>query len=152
MVGTLPWNLEALTSIFADARCTEHPRQASTIFCARDGGDSLGLFLTRVASGSLLAHQGRGAMTRTGTLHKIFPRDQDAVEIGELYRKGCGSVVDSVCALLEAGHRLIAKKKNMKHGEWLPWLAAHADDLGFDVRKAQRLMAAGEKYDVNVVY
>jgi phage N-6-adenine-methyltransferase len=84
---------------------------------------------------------------------ELFPRDQDAIEIGELYQKGCGSIVDSVRCLLEAGHRLIEKKKRMmKHGDWLPWLAAHADELGFDERKAQRLMAAAKKYDASVVY
>ena len=67
--------------------------------------------------------------------------DRDAVEIGELYRKAKSSVVDSVRYLLEAGHRLMRKKQEVGHGNWLPWLEANADVLGFDnPRTPQRLM------------
>src|SRR5262249_48237466 len=39
------------------------------------------------------------------------------------------------------------------HGAWLPWLKQNADVLGFDdERKAQRLMNAASKYDVDDVF
>ena len=50
-------------------------------------------------------------------------------------------MVDSVKYLVEAGQRLIAKKETFKHGEWLPWLEANTDMLGFETqRTAQKLM------------
>lgn len=65
----------------------------------------------------------------------------DAVEIGTLYRKARTSIVDSVKFSIEAGMRLIAKKVSLEHGEWLPWLKANADTLGFEGRAtATRLM------------
>jgi phage N-6-adenine-methyltransferase len=67
--------------------------------------------------------------------------DRDAIAIGDLYRRARSSVVDSVRYLIDAGHRLIAKKDNMNHGEWYPWLATNADALGFDSPStATRLM------------
>src|SRR5262249_14340165 len=69
------------------------------------------------------------------------PQASDAIQIGDLYRKGKSSMVDSVRYLIEAGQRLVAKRDSLKHGEWLPWLEANADVLGFDTpRTAQRLM------------
>jgi hypothetical protein len=78
----------------------------------------------------------------------VIPPDQDAVAIGELYRSACASYIDSAKCLLEAGHRLIAKKKSktIKHGEWLPWLEAHAEELGFSRFAASRLMTAATKF------
>ncbi|MGZ6022699.1 MAG: MT-A70 family methyltransferase [Rhizomicrobium sp.] len=68
-------------------------------------------------------------------------RDADAAEIGELYRTGKRSLVDSVKRFVEAGQRLTAKKASLTHGEWLPWLEGNADTLDFDTpRTAQRLM------------
>jgi ParB family chromosome partitioning protein len=79
--------------------------------------------------------------------------DRDAVEIGELYRKAKSSVVDSVRYLLEAGHRLMRKKQEVGHGNWLPWLEANADVLGFDnPRTPQRLMTISGKYDAGVAF
>jgi phage N-6-adenine-methyltransferase len=55
-------------------------------------------------------------------------------------------MVNSVRYLIEAGQRLAAKKNSLQHGEWLPWLAANADTLGFDSpRTAQLLMRGAEK-------
>jgi hypothetical protein len=47
--------------------------------------------------------------------------------IGELYRDARTSMAESVRHLVEAGHRLIAKKAEVDHGQWLPWLEANAD-------------------------
>jgi ParB family chromosome partitioning protein len=67
--------------------------------------------------------------------------DNDAVEIGTLYRKARTSIVDSVKFSIEAGMRLIAKKDSLEHGEWLPWLKANSETLGFEGRAtATRLM------------
>ena len=62
-------------------------------------------------------------------------------------------MVESVKCLIEAGLKLIDKKKSLGHGEWLPWLKSNEDDLGFKGdRMAQRLMGVAKKYDVNVVF
>jgi hypothetical protein len=67
--------------------------------------------------------------------------DRDAVEIGDLYRKAKQSIIDSVRYQIECGHRLAAKKDEVGHGRWLPWLAANADVLGFENRTtASRLI------------
>jgi phage N-6-adenine-methyltransferase len=74
------------------------------------------------------------------------PQDGDAIEIGDLYRKGKSSMVDSMRYLVEAGQRLIAKKDGLEHGLWLPWLEMNATALGFDSpRTAQLLMRGAEK-------
>jgi hypothetical protein len=67
--------------------------------------------------------------------------DEDAVQIGWLYQTARSSLVNSLKYSVECGQRLIAKKKDMKHGEWLPWLKANDETLGFkDDSTAQRLM------------
>jgi phage N-6-adenine-methyltransferase len=67
--------------------------------------------------------------------------DQDAAEIGWLYRAARISLVNSVKYSVECGQRLAAKKGALKHGEWLPWLEANAETLGFENRRtASRLM------------
>lgn len=67
--------------------------------------------------------------------------DSDAAAIGELYRSGKASLVDSVNRFIEAGKRLKAKRDSLHHGEWLPWLEANADALGFESRfTAAKLM------------
>jgi hypothetical protein len=76
--------------------------------------------------------------------------DKDAIEIGELYRNARSSMVDSVRYLIEAGHRLIAKKVELGHGKWLPWLEENAEVLGFESRfTAAKLMNAAAKCAVN---
>jgi DUF3102 family protein len=68
------------------------------------------------------------------------------IEIGELYRKGKVSMVDSVRYLIEAGQRLAAKKGSLRHGEWLQWLTKNADALGFESRfTAAKLIRAAAK-------
>lgn len=66
--------------------------------------------------------------------------DKDAVAIGNLCSKARGSIVDSVKYLIEAGQKLIAKKKSLAHGEWMSWLKENKDALGFGIDAANRLM------------
>jgi phage N-6-adenine-methyltransferase len=75
---------------------------------------------------------------------ELYPRDRDAIEIGLLYRNARNSIVESVRYLDECGRRLLAKKDAIGHGKWLPWLAAHRDELGFGERAAQWLMNGSE--------
>jgi N6-adenosine-specific RNA methylase IME4 len=71
----------------------------------------------------------------------VIRPDKDAAEIGDLYRKAHGSLVESIRFAIACGKRLVLKKASLKHGEWLPWLRANADALGFDTPlTAQRLM------------
>ena len=80
-------------------------------------------------------------------------QDQDAIVIGNLYRKGHSSMLNSVKYLIEAGHRLIAKKASLNHGEWLLWLKANADALDFEApQTAQKLMGLARKYPVDAVF
>jgi hypothetical protein len=61
-------------------------------------------------------------------------RDDAATRIGKLYRKGRESLV-------LAGEMLAAQKALMAHGEWLKWLKANTDKLGFSGRQtASQLM------------
>jgi hypothetical protein len=86
-------------------------------------------------------------------IHNGTVIDGDAAEIGDLYRKAKNSLIESMRYATDCGHRLIAKKKSLKHGTWLPWLEDNADVLGLDTpRTAQRLMDVATKYDVNVVF
>jgi N6-adenosine-specific RNA methylase IME4 len=68
------------------------------------------------------------------------PLDQDAAEIGRLYGQYRKGIVDAVVYWGEAGQRLAAKKSELGHGQWLPWLAANAEVLGFGERTAQLLI------------
>jgi hypothetical protein len=77
-------------------------------------------------------------------------RDQAAVEIGTLYRKGREAILESVDYNLQAGRKLIEKKGSMPHGEWVTWLQANADVLGFTHRTtASRLMKAAAANDAS---
>jgi Protein of unknown function (DUF3102) len=79
--------------------------------------------------------------------------DQDAAEIGRLYRQAHDGMVASVRCLIEAGQHLARKKAELGHGQWLPWLAANADVLGFsDRRTAARLMEVATKWGVNAPF
>src|SRR5262245_37225422 len=57
-----------------------------------------------------------------------------AAVIGRLYRRARTNFVDSVKLLLECGERLKAQKDTLDHGQWLVWLKAHEDELGFGDR------------------
>lgn len=50
------------------------------------------------------------------------------------------------CAIIEIGKLLIEAKKQLKHGEWLPWLKEKVD---FSERTAQNFMRCAEKYGEN---
>jgi hypothetical protein len=81
----------------------------------------------------------------------VLPLDRDAEEIGELYRKSNTAIIESVCCRLECGHRLTKKKIELGYGNFLPWVKANADVLGFDVRAAQFLMRGAAKYEAGFV-
>lgn len=68
--------------------------------------------------------------------------DPDATEIGELYSRARGSMVDAVRQAVACGEKLIAKKKTFAHGHWNQWLQANAEILGFGERTARMLMKA----------
>ncbi|MDE5446478.1 DUF3102 domain-containing protein [Bradyrhizobium sp. CSA207] len=68
--------------------------------------------------------------------------DPDATEIGELYARARGSMVDAVRQAIACGEKLIAKKKTFAHGHWSQWLQANAEVLGFGERTARMLMKA----------
>jgi Protein of unknown function (DUF3102) len=71
----------------------------------------------------------------------LIPPDKDANEIGRLYRLASGSLLDSMKHAIECGKSLAKKRDKMKHGEWLPWLEANSDALGFSARQtATRLI------------
>ncbi len=87
------------------------------------------------------------------SLHLVSNVDAAASAIGDLYRRGKSSMADSMRYLAEAGQRLAEKKSQLQHGEWLPWLEANAEVLGFDApQTAQKLMAVARKYRVDAVY
>lgn len=79
-------------------------------------------------------------------LVKAFPLlrniDSDAIAIGDLWRKACQGLIDSTRCYLECGQRLRDKKDSLEHGEWLPWLKANAEVLGFQERAARLMMKA----------
>lgn len=67
--------------------------------------------------------------------------DRDAIDIGELYAKGRESAVNAVLYHAECGRKLAAKKASLGHGEWISWLEANSEILGFAHRgTAQRLI------------
>jgi hypothetical protein len=70
--------------------------------------------------------------------------DIDAVEIGDRYRRLRGSMIDNVREAIAIGERLIAKRNSLNHGEWLPWLEAHTEMLGFSDRTANAMMRAAK--------
>jgi hypothetical protein len=72
-------------------------------------------------------------------------RDNDAVEIGKLYAQSNSSLAEAVLARLECGRRLLAKKQELEHGEWLPWLKANKKALGFSSDRTARMLIRGAK-------
>ena len=68
--------------------------------------------------------------------------DPDAAEIGELYARARGSMVDAVRQAIGCGEKLIAKRKAFAHGHWSQWLQANAEVLGFGEHTARMLMKA----------
>jgi hypothetical protein len=90
---------------------------------------------------------------RPPPLRQAGLRDQDAQEIGELYRNARQAGVASAEYNLQAGQRLTEKKNSLRHGLWLPWLERNAEVLGFDTpRTAERLMKAAAKCDASVEF
>jgi hypothetical protein len=71
--------------------------------------------------------------------------DRDAILIGDLFRRGNQSIIDAARCHIECGKRLAAKKKALGHGQWLPWLKANANVLGFDDDSTARRLMSGWK-------
>lgn len=72
---------------------------------------------------------------------EVIGRDSDAEVIGALYARSRMCLVDSVQAAYDCGLRLLEKKAQLQHGQWLPWLAANQSALGFtNDSTARRLM------------
>jgi ParB family chromosome partitioning protein len=72
--------------------------------------------------------------------------DQDAKAIGDLYRKAKQSIIDSVRWQIACGQHLTAKRDSLLHGEWLSWLKANAEALGFGISTANKLMKGATKF------
>jgi hypothetical protein len=82
--------------------------------------------------------------------------DRTAVEIGALHAKARRfEAIAKRCKVaaakhyLETGVALLRTRQDAAHRGWLPWLVANDETLGFGPRRAQRLMAAAQKYVVN---
>lgn len=73
--------------------------------------------------------------------------DQEAVEIGSLYKKTKQSGVETARGLVELGQRLILKKEAVKaDGQaWKDWLYRHESILGFGERSARRLISCARE-------
>ena len=71
--------------------------------------------------------------------------DNDAIRIGDLYLQARNSFVGSVQRLIECGQALISKRETLEHGQWLPWLAANEQILGFKERAARRMIEAANR-------
>lgn len=93
-------------------------------------------------------------MTNTLAVWRVHaPPDAEATKIGKLYRQGKDSIVGSVRHFIAAGEKLTDVKASLKHGEWLAWLEANAEALGFDTRKtAAALMRAAAKCNARVTF
>lgn len=72
--------------------------------------------------------------------------DYAPTAIGTLYQRAKADFRSSVSLLIECGHELIAAKEAVPFGDWLLWLKAHRDELGFCDRTARRLMDAASKW------
>ncbi len=64
--------------------------------------------------------------------------------IGEPFKRAHSSHRDSVQCLLEAGQQLRDTKRGMSHGDWIEWVQANRETLGFGLRTAQRLLNAAK--------
>jgi hypothetical protein len=78
--------------------------------------------------------------------------DDDAVEIGKLYKKARQVSEDNIKAFIEAGSRLKEKLKPLKHGKRRKWLADNEEVLGFGWRTAARLQKAATKYVASDIF
>jgi hypothetical protein len=71
---------------------------------------------------------------------EIGQADPRAVKIGHAYRRYLTGMTEGVLGWIETGQLLKATKAELPHGQWLPWLRANADVLGFGERTAQLLL------------
>jgi phage N-6-adenine-methyltransferase len=69
--------------------------------------------------------------------------DHEAALIGRLYQTAKASD-DRILYLADIGNRLLSKKEAIGHGEWLRWLGAHRNALGFSDRAASRFISGAQ--------
>ena len=70
--------------------------------------------------------------------------DHEAASIGLLYESAQVPSDNRVFYLREAGDRLLKKKESLGHGQWLHWLKANRDVLGFGARAARSLIVGAQ--------
>jgi hypothetical protein len=100
----------------------------------------------RIRNSSGSAKNGKYWDSRNAKGGTIACLDTSTFVIGELFRKVNATAIDSVRLWIECGALLKAKRASLKHGEWLPWLEANIEILGFGELKAQRMMKAAQAY------
>jgi hypothetical protein len=83
-----------------------------------------------------------GVSEAMGKVLVLFTADPEAAEIGALFERSGGMMVDAIAARIECGEKLLAKKGEQGHGCWLGWLKANRKVLGFGEDAAERMMRA----------
>ncbi|HEX3915545.1 MAG TPA: DUF3102 domain-containing protein [Steroidobacteraceae bacterium] len=92
-----------------------------------------------------LRHASDGDTSRREAVKALIPvsnLDVSSEGIGALFKKARASYVDTTNLLIECGQRLREKRKSVPHGQWLTWIEANQESLGFGEDTAQRLMKA----------
>ena len=64
----------------------------------------------------------------------------DAYQIGALFVRAKGSMLDGLKYYIECGVKLKAVKDSLPRGEWLPWLKENERILEFGIATAQRII------------
>ncbi len=78
------------------------------------------------------------------TFELVLPKTGAAVSVplhNQFHFNGISSAVQGVCWLAMAGLQLAEEKKNLKHGEWEPWVEKNC---AFSLRTSQRYMALAD--------
>ncbi len=70
----------------------------------------------------------------------LVPIDKEAIQIGALFVKAKGSMMDGLKYYIECGVKLKVIKDSLSHGQWLPWLKENEEILGFGIATAQRII------------
>src|SRR5258708_410436 len=74
---------------------------------------------------------GAAPMNADNPVALINPGDLSPQAIGGLFRKAHTTHVESVHFLIQCGQRLHERRESLPHGEWLPWIDANCETLGF---------------------